>query len=349
MLKKALRSVYRFYRDVSFMIGEDIENDTRVSWPQRFKWYIKGFNSDRYYMYELDKNDYRNYLPDFYKHRTTLINGKHGVVLDDKKLFSIVMKGEEHQPEIYGCIQQGDIFDKEQQRDHRWFVDLVQQKEQIIVKRQSDGGGKGVYLLSFDETEFKVNNHVTGLEAFLESLDKKFDYILMEFIKQSHYASDIFPHTANTIRIQTMRDPENGQIFIPLAIHKFGTMASIPTDNQSRGGIFTGINIDTGELMRPCLYTNTDRLTYFDNHPDTGVRITGVKVPNWDKVKQDVIALAESLDYLPYIGWDIVVTDHGVKVVEGNNHTGIGLQMFQPLYADKRVRKFYKHHFERVK
>lgn len=330
------------------MIWEDIDNDTRVPWYKRLKWYMQGFNSDRYYMYEFDKNNPKDYLPDLYKRRTIKLDGKYAILLNDKKLFDHMTRDIIPSNILYGEIIDKKIYIDHKLSDHENLKELLYEKRDLIVKRRSDGGGKGVYWLSYHEDQIMVDRVNVSIDEFLLSLDFRHEYLITEYIRQADYANKIFPYTSNTIRVQTMRDPDNGEVFISLAVHKFGTKASIPTDNQSKGGIVAAVDIETGIIGRPCNYTNIERLTYYDVHPDTHEVIEGVRIPKWKEITDEIIGYAEKLDYLPYIGWDIVVTNSGVRVIEGNSHTGIGLQMFQPFYANKRAKRFFDVYFEKT-
>lgn len=53
-----------------------------------------------------------------------------------------------------------------------------------------------------------------------------------------------------------------------------------------------------------------------------------------------------ALPFLNYVGWDVVVTDDGFKVIEGNNNTDIEIQMHRRLglLTQPRVQRFYEHH-----
>lgn len=346
-MRKILKRALRFYHDFTYMIKDDIASETEMPIYRRIRWYLKGFISDRYVLYEFHKNNPEDYLPDFYRYRTSHINGKYSIILNDKKLFAELLKDKIPNGEVYGHIMDRQIHISDQVSDIAGLLHVVKQHEKVIIKRQNDGGGKGIYLLSYDGV-FKVNMKPVDIAEFLETLDHGHDYLIMEFFRQSAYASEIFPFSANSIRVQTMKDPDNGEHFIALAVHKFGRMTSIPTDNRSNGGVFVGVDIETGVMGRPCLYSKEEGLRYFDRHPDTDAQISGVEVPNWSQVKEDIIKMAEKLDYLAYVGWDVVITDEGVKVIEGNNHTGIRMQMFQPLYANPRAKRFYEYHFERL-
>jgi len=48
---------------------------------------------------------------------------------------------------------------------------------------------------------------------------------------------------------------------------------------------------------------------------------------------------------VPYMGWDVVITEAGFKVLEINSLPGISLvQFFKPLLDEERIRKFYTMH-----
>jgi len=330
------------------MVKEDRSNDSKVPMLKRILWFFRGFNSDRYYMYELYKNNPKDYLPDIYKYRTKHINEPYSIILNDKQLFNEVMKDKLPLAKNYGTISNRIIRINGSEVSQDQLFDFIADQETVILKRRNDGGGKGVYRLSVVGDNLDIDGKNSDLHDFLDHLSLKHDYIITEFFSQHNYASKIFPETTNTIRIQTMRDPDNQEIFIAFALHKFGTNRSIPIDNQSRGGIVAGIDVETGIMSKAFIYNNVDRMVWMTSHPDTGAAIEGVRVPDWETIKEKTIEMAESIDYIPYIGWDIAVCDQGICVVEANNHTGIGLQLFSPLYANPRAKRFYEYYFNHI-
>jgi len=56
----------------------------------------------------------------------------------------------------------------------------------------------------------------------------------------------------------------------------------------------------------------------FHEHPDTGVRIDGFRIPRW----KETVSLAEetAVKFLPirFVGWDVAITPNGSFIVEGN-------------------------------
>jgi len=68
-------------------------------------------------------------------------------------------------------------------------------------------------------------------------------------------------------------------------------------------------------------------------------------MPNWDLIKNEILNAASKIPFIHYIGWDVVITDDGYKVIEANNYSDVNLlQVHQPLLRDDRVLEFFKYH-----
>jgi hypothetical protein len=106
------------------------------------------------------------------------------------------------------------------------------------------------------------------------------------------------------------------------------------------------VDMETGILGRAVRYSpEENKMVWFDVHPETKAPIQGVRIPNWETIKDTLIEIVENLPSLKYVGWDVVSTNSGLQVIEGNSFTDIDvLQVHQGLLADPRVYKFYKHH-----
>ena len=71
-------------------------------------------------------------------------------------------------------------------------------------------------------------------------------------------------------------------------------------------------------------------------------QITGVRIPHWDSMTKKLLDVCAEMSYIPYVGWDIIITPDGFAVIEGNNYPDLGHQVFSPLLEDPRVRAFYE-------
>jgi len=216
-----------------------------------------------------------------------------------------------------------------------------------VLKPCVDGnGGAGVFVYERRDGAHVVN----GVLVTPNDLGRRLGggvWLVCAYVEQADYARTIFPDVANTIRVLTMYDDEAGQAFAAAAVHRFGTRAQGPTavDNWSRGGLTAAIDLAGGCLGRAYGFPSAGGLVTHATHPDTGTPIEGAVVSGWPAVRDGIVALATRLPFLPYVGWDVVVTDEGYQVIEGNRRPDVNLlQVHRPLLADPRVRRFYERH-----
>jgi hypothetical protein len=62
-----------------------------------------------------------------------------------------------------------------------------------------------------------------------------------------------------------------------------------------------------------------------DAHPDTGARIRGAIVPDWQGVRSAMLGLAGLLPYPGLIGWDVALMPAGIVIVEANTSPGLDI------------------------
>jgi hypothetical protein len=144
-----------------------------------------------------------------------------------------------------------------------------------------------------------------------------------------------------------MRDVKTKRFFLLDPIHRFGTSKSAPVDNFSQGGLCSLVDLETGRIS--AARTQDAKAPNFRNlvnHPETGSPIEGVVVPRWEEAKQLVLQVSEMFPDLHVIGWDVAITEAGVRLIEGNVGTPgfTMIQMYKPAMFDPRVRAFMAHH-----
>ena len=83
----------------------------------------------------------------------------------------------------------------------------------------------------------------------------------------------------------------------------------------------------------------------FEKHPVTSAMIFNQEIPNWQDVKRRIIEMARRMPYLKYVGWDFVLSNDDLYVLEGNVSPGLGLvQMYGPLRVNEQAWNFFKFH-----
>lgn len=321
----------------------------RRVWPA----WRRGFLSESLTLYgtqhltdDLYVSDYERYV------LSPAINGELGILLDNKLAFHLMMEhlgsaGERapRVPSFLGVVTKGRFRGVGRHVDKGGLGDLLRAVSSVVVKPLQGKEGRGVLILTATENSVLANGHDTRWDRLDDEIAARDTDIVMEFADQAKYAVDLFPPTTNTIRALTMLDPASGAVFMPAAVHRIGTTASGPVDNWTRGGLAAAVDVDTGELGPAATFSRSGPLAWHETHPDSGTRIAGTPVPRWNAVKAELLDIARRLPFLPCVGWDVVVTDDGFRVLEGNNRLAARIfQIHRPLLADDRVRRFLEYH-----
>lgn len=197
--------------------------------------------------------------------------------------------------------------------------------DRIFVKLTSGGGASGIFIYTKKENGIYVDDKKNEVSA--EMIKEKYretDLIFEEQIKQDKILAQFNPDTVNTIRILTYKDK------IASATVRFGGKGDF-IDNLSKGGVAVSCDIETGELgeygMR--IY---DINKYYE-HPDSKIKFKGVRISQWEEIKN---IITKSLNLLPYyksVGFDIATTDEGPVIIEINTGAGIGLSQIGREYG----------------
>ena len=77
-------------------------------------------------------------------------------------------------------------------------------------------------------------------------------------------------------------------------------------------------------------------LTFVENHPRTGTRLIGYRVPQWDEVKRLAERAAIAHAPLTTVGWDIGIALPHPCLIEGNATWGI-------LSGEPRMGEIYRY------
>ncbi len=311
-----------------------------------------GFASYSRDAYDFSRNGFDAYLSDFATPILTRRIADQGftAVLANKLIFHEVLVDafEPHLPRLFGIVIKGRFYERvdgEAYQSGAKLTSLLADVGRLVAKPVDGTQGKGVQVLSDTPSGLLRNGRPVTQEA-VEALCSTWDqYIVTEFVEQHPYARAIFPGAANTIRVPVIRDPAfPDEAILPAAVHRFGTARSAPVDNRHAGGLACGVDPDTGRLSQAvnAVMGGARRnrwVEWLDAHPDTGTRFSTMSVARWEEVKQLVLAVSRTLPFLPYVGWDVIVTERGPVLIEGNDRMNPQLlQLHRPLLADPGMR-----------
>lgn len=346
---KTIKQIKRFAYSIlalNYLLSEERRYHSGSKLTQKVLWLTRGFTSEKHVLYNFQENNYKNYLSDYHSRKASIINGKYSIILNDKILFDTILSNENVTPIIYGKIIKGQIYKDNTKINIDSFLKLVESKQKIIIKVFNGTGGNGVHRIEFVNDAYYLDDmeiNSDQITKFIENLDY---YLIMEHLVQADYSNKIYPGTINTIRIITMIDPKTNEIIIPIAVHKFGSDKTKPADNVWKGGMTAQVDLKTGQIKRPALHLDKNKkIEWKEFHPDTGVKIEGTIIPNWNEILNELRYIARKMDYIKYIGWDIVVTNNGIKIIEGNTCSDVNiLQIHEPLLGKQEVRDFYRYY-----
>jgi hypothetical protein len=345
-----LRKVIRERHHLREMISREKTYGMPLSLAKKLWAWKRGFLTESYYVYQLDRNSPQDYVTDYMRYvKTPRINGGFCEALNNKLLFDWMIRRirPDLLPDLYGIVLENRLHlsDTEESVDAAiWLEEQLRAGRRFVLKPYNGGGGMRIIVLFPCETGFTINGKFAGQDELKRLVSQSHQFIVTEYIQQAEYSARIYPGAANTIRILTMWDVDRNEPFIAIAVHRFGTTSSSPVDNIDRGGLSVKIDTETGIMGRGAVYPKP-QMKWYDRHPETNETINGVVIPNWGTIREGVLHLAQALPFLPYIGWDLLSVDGSYKILEGNSYSGMQvLQMHGPLLKDLRVRKFYQRH-----
>ncbi len=141
--------------------------------------------------------------------------------------------------------------------------------------------------------------------------------IVQPRIRQHPLLQELSPHSANTVRIDTLRVEDHW--VNSAAVLKAGVGKSI-VDNGSAGGVSIGIDVESGKLQSVGRQKPKFSTKVYDHHPDTGVVFEGIVVPHWQLLRDTVARAADAMLPLQTLGWDVAITEEGVLLLEANHN-----------------------------
>lgn len=303
---------------------------------------LHGYLVDQAALYDFDHCDRGEFLSEFDWYRSRQINGDYRYALNNKVIWSDLIKPYAKVPEIYAVKRKRYVIGEDGGLiSPSELMALIRAKGRCIVKPVCAGKGTGVLLVEFRQGTFFVDRGEIDCGGLEEILRKKKDWYLSQYIDQAEYLNQIFPETANTIRIITLRSPESGKLKLFFAVQRIGTSKTVPVDNGSQGGLIARIDLISGELTAA---KSLHCLDVYETHPDTGAPIRGVKIPHWRELSSEVLALAGRFSYLDFIAWDILPTDDGFYIIEANASSGVNIIQIWGGQRRGELGDFYRFH-----
>lgn len=208
------------------------------------------------------------------------------------------------------------------------FNKYLNRKWMIVSAENFDEFRK--FASNFNEIMLKPLNGTCGKgieKVKVENIKVLYDYILKndlllveEVAQQCKTISELHPTSINTVRVVTLK----GKIVVTfLRIGNYGKVV----DNFNSEGLVVPIDIETGEIKYPAV---DKKHNIYYKHPYTNKEIVGVKIPNWNKVKELCEEASKVVPELGLVGWDVCVGENKPFLIEGNEFPGHDVYQLPP-------------------
>lgn len=179
--------------------------------------------------------------------------------------------------------------------------DILKSKDTFICKvALGSGGGKGVQKVTWDKD--------MDAEERFKSLLRPEDLIFQEVLLQSDFMANLNPDSVNTFRLLTLNI--NGKCSVLSSFVRMGAKGAFVDNLSSGGGALVGVD-NEGNL---CDYGIRKDYSKVYEAP-SGLPFKGMKVPEWNSIKEKIIGFHQHLPHANLIGWDIAIDSDGEPIV----------------------------------
>ncbi len=313
---------------------------------------LHGFNPENAWFKGINKNNKANYLKDHTYYKRTPYNDLKYTYMVSKSHFRDTLKDySEYLPKYYAEIINNRIEQKDAWRypndcnGAASVISLLEEEKVLAFKRINSRAGVGFIVGRYQSNgKFSFNDvlyNCQEAEHYISSLD---GYIVSEFIQQCSQYEKIWSKTTHTLRIQTCNIMK-GKAEAVFAFLRFGSSkAPYCVSHVISPGIYTAlVDVKTGEVKTFVTSDEQGKAVHVTEHPDTGVNML-CSVPHWNLVVSKCIEMHDKkLANLSWLGWDIVITDDGFRILEINTFSGlVGVEAFDPILGSGELEPHFR-------
>jgi hypothetical protein len=119
----------------------------------------------------------------------------------------------------------------------------------------------------------------------------------------------------STIRLVLIQD--DGAPEILHTVWKVRTSGNVADNFWRPGNMLASVDIESGRILRVVQGAGPAQVE-LEAHPETGKRLLGVVMPDWEKTKALAVECSRIFPKLHYITWDIAPTPAGPVIIEVN-------------------------------
>jgi alpha-L-glutamate ligase-like protein len=246
--------------------------------------------------------------------------------VDDKVLTDeLAKKNNVPMPPIYHVFDSfGDVKN---------IPDILNQHSSFVIKPARGAMGNGIIVIdSVQNNEYikssgavlklkEIRYHIQSIMSGLYTINSTPDRAIIQYKINLHpvFEEIAFQGIPDIRVIVFLGKPVMAMVRLP-------TSQSDGRANLHQGAVGTGVDMETGQLT-----TTIIKNKIVEEHPDTGKKIQGIKIPEWNKILE-MAALSYKITNLGYLGVDIAIDrDLGPVIIEMNARPGLSIQIANQL------------------
>ncbi|MBR4727702.1 MAG: hypothetical protein IK080_07415 [Clostridia bacterium] len=333
------------YARIAEEYTDDYFADTGVPQAEKAWYYERGIPTFKTGWYGLTKENYNDYISDFdfyspknYSKNSLLIKWF------DYKLttYYVLSAFRAYMPRHYFFIENGALIPMDAGLQRYGTADdvlSILRDGPIVLKSCVGGHGKGFFKVEAADGAYRINHEKTdenGVKALLSSLD---NYILTEYaVPHKVFRDACGAERFAVLRTVSVFDKTDGPQITAMML-RLGTAATGLVSDYD-GCINCGVDLSTGRLFNPLVrYGDAEGIILrrdAKRHPDTGVDLESLTMPDFEALNDMVKKIAAHLAMAPYLVMDIIPTDTGFRILEINSHGQVrNLEPFFPFRKNK--------------
>lgn len=182
--------------------------------------------------------------------------------------------------------------------------------------------GKGTRKWTYEEGQFRDDTGRTyAPSAVIEALQQQSleETILLQPCVYDHPQLQALTGCPgpSTVRVITLRRPDDPPEYF--AGFLTTPLKDVPAPTFSgESALAARVDESSGRLGRPRCKRASYLLGERSQHPATGRPVTGFELPHWDDAKALALQAHTTLPNVPCVGWDVMLTPDGPRLLEGN-------------------------------
>jgi hypothetical protein len=195
----------------------------------------------------------------------------------------------------------------------------IQNKSPKIQKVLQNPTGKIVIKDSLGQCGWNVeilNSKDFPEESLVKYMKSRGYNLAEEFIIQHPSLAQLSDTGVNTVRILTQLNKNNE---VDILGARLRVSVNNYVDNLASGNLAASVDILTGIVDGPGIFSDITK-SNVTVHPVSGSCITGFQIPLWNDCVKLVKKAALYRPENRSIGWDVVITEKGPELLEGNHN-----------------------------